>query len=78
MPKVLIYTTPACVYCEMAREFFKSHNITYEEKDVAADEKARDEMVHKSGQLNVPVIDINGKIIVGFNQEQISELLGIK
>ncbi len=77
MVKVTIYTTPVCVYCKMAKEFFKSHNITYEEKDVAADEKARDEMVHKSGQLNVPVIDINGKIIVGFDEAQISDLLGI-
>ena len=78
MAKVTIYTTPECVYCKMTKQFFKEHSIDYEEKDVSSDEKARDEMVQKSGQLGVPVVDIDGKITIGFDKEKISELLGIK
>ena len=76
--KVVIYTTPECVYCKMTKEFFKENNVVYEEKDVSVDDKARNEMVDKSGQLGVPVIDIDGKIIVGFDKEKLSEILGIK
>lgn len=73
-----IYTTPTCVYCKMTKEFFNQNNVSYEEKDVSIDNKARDEMVEKSGQLGVPVIDIDGQIIVGFDKEKLSELLSIK
>lgn len=75
---VTIYTTPTCVYCKMAKEFFKEHNVVYEEKDVSTDEKARNEMIEKSGQLGVPVMDIDGKIIVGFDESAVSELLKVK
>lgn len=75
MTKVLIYTTPACIYCQMAKEFFKEHNIAYEEKDVSVDDETREEMAAKSGQLGVPVIDIDGKIVVGFDESAIKELL---
>ena len=78
MTKVKIYTTPTCVYCKMAKEFFKKNNVEYEEKNVATDTVARDEMIQKSGQLGVPVIDVDGKIIIGFDKEKISELLEIK
>ena len=78
MAKVIIYTTPICVYCKMTKEFFKEHNVSYEEKDVSSDSKARDEMVGKSGQLGVPVIDIDSQVIVGFDKEKMSELLKLK
>ncbi|MEK7147681.1 MAG: glutaredoxin family protein [Patescibacteria group bacterium] len=78
MPKVTIYTTPSCVYCKMTKAFFKENNVVYEEKDVSTDTKAQEEMTAKSNQLGVPVIDIDGKIIVGFDKEQISKLLNIK
>jgi glutaredoxin-like YruB-family protein len=78
MAKVIIYTTPSCPYCQMAKAFFKEHNISYEEKDVSTDEKAVAEMIYKSGQLGVPVIDIDGQIVVGFDKEALSELLNIK
>ena len=78
MAQVKIYTTPTCVYCKMSKEFFKEHNVQYEEHNVATDAKAREEMVQKSGQLGVPVIDIDGQIVVGFDQGRLSELLGIK
>ena len=73
--KVVIYTTPECVYCKMTKEFFRQNNISYEEKDVSVDDKAREEMVEKSGQLGAPVIDIDDKIIVGFDEAAIKELL---
>ncbi len=76
--KVKIYTTPSCVYCKMAKELFKKHNIEYEETDVASDLKARDEMVDKSHQLGVPVIDIDGEIFVGFDRSAIAKALDIK
>lgn len=77
MPRVKIYTTPACVYCKMAKEFFEKNNVAYEEKDVASDAVARDEMITKSGQFGVPVIEVDGKIIIGFDQPRLKEALGI-
>lgn len=76
--KVIMYTTPWCVYCKMAKEFFVKNNVEVVEKDVAADEAARNDMIQKSGQLGVPVIDVEGKIVVGFDKPYLSELLGIR
>ena len=78
MSKVTIYSTPTCVYCKMAKEFFRTNNIQYEEHNVAEDDKAREEMVNKSHQLGVPVIDVDGEIIVGFNKQELSRLLKAK
>lgn len=78
MANVTVYTTPTCPYCHMAMDYFKENNVEYAEKDVAGDEKAREEMLNKSGQLGVPVIDIDGRIIVGFNKPKIAEALGIR
>lgn len=75
MANVTIYTTPTCVYCKEAKKFFSENNVEYKELDVAADEKARDEMVKKSGQLGVPVIDIDGTILVGFDKAKLSDSL---
>lgn len=76
--KITIYTTPTCVFCKMTKSFFKDNNVAYEEKDVAVDAKARDEMIEKSGQLGVPVINIDGQIVVGFDKDKLSQLIGIK
>ncbi|PIR70457.1 MAG: NrdH-redoxin [Candidatus Niyogibacteria bacterium CG10_big_fil_rev_8_21_14_0_10_42_19] len=78
MSKVVIYTTPTCVYCKMAKEFFHNNNVQYEEKNVAEDAQAREEMIQKSGQLGVPVIEIDGKFVVGFEESKLKESLGIK
>ena len=77
MSKVSIYTTPTCVYCKMTKEFFKEHNVSYEEKNVASDGEARRQMIEKSGQMGVPVTDIDGTIVVGFDEARLSALLGI-
>lgn len=77
----MIYSTPTCQYCKMAKEYFKGHNIKYEDIDVAANQDAADLMIKKSGQMGVPVIVINksGKdyVLAGFNQKEISDILGI-
>lgn len=75
--KVTIYSTPWCVYCKKAKQYFDANKISYEEYDVAADEKMRDEMVKKTGQLGVPVIDIDGQITIGFDQMRLKQLLGV-
>lgn len=62
----------------MAKEFFAKNSIAYEEKNVAVDEEARNEMVQKSGQMGVPVIEVDGKIIVGFDQEALTQALGLQ
>lgn len=77
MNKITIYTTPYCAYCKMAKEYFKSKDVQYEEYDVMSDVAKREEMVKKSGQLGVPVIDINGKIVIGFDKPKINQLLGL-
>ena len=77
MANVIIYSTPTCVYCKMAKQFFSKNNVQYIEHNVATDMKAREEMVSKSGQLGVPVIDVDGQIFVGFDQDGLSKALGL-
>jgi len=78
MPTIKIYTTPTCHYCKMTKEFLDENKIEYNAVDVTVDEIARNEMIEKSGQMGVPVIDIDGQILVGFNKEKLSEILTIK
>ena len=72
---IKIYSTPTCPYCIQAKEFFKKAKIDFEDFDVSKDQEKAKEMVEKSGQSSVPVIDINGKIIIGFDKEKIEETL---
>ncbi len=75
---VKIYTTNHCPYCQMAKEFFKKNSVKYAEINVEEDEKAAEEMIEKSGQMGVPVIDVDGKIIVGFNRPALEKALHLK
>ena len=75
--KVIIYSTPTCPYCQQAKDFFKENNVKYKDIDVSKEQSKAAEMVQKSGQMGVPVIDINGKIIVGFDKEEIKRALGL-
>lgn len=74
---VTIYTTPTCHFCQMSKEFFAANGVQYTEVNVAADAAKRQEMIDKSGQMGVPVIDIGGELVVGFDKRRLSELLGI-
>lgn len=75
MKNVSIYSTPSCHFCHMAKDFFKEENIEYTEFNVAEDADKRSEMMEKTGQMGVPVIDIGGELVVGFNEAKIKELL---
>jgi len=73
--KVKIYTTPTCPWCKKTKEFFKENNVVYEEVDVTANQEAQKEMMDKSGQMGVPVIEIDGKIIVGYDVDKLKKAL---
>ncbi len=75
MPKVKIYTTPYCPYCALAKGWLEDHGIEYEEIDVSKDRKAAIELVTKTGQTGVPVIEIDGKFIIGFDEAALQEAL---
>jgi len=74
---VKVYSTATCPYCIRAKQFLTENNIPFENIDVSANETAADEMVAKSGQMGVPVLDIEGEIIVGFDKERIKQALGL-
>lgn len=75
MMKVKVYSTPTCPWCNRVKEFLTEKKVKFKEVDVSKDDKARDEMIEKSGQMGVPVVEINGKIIVGFDQAAIEDAL---
>ncbi|MFC1511245.1 glutaredoxin family protein [Candidatus Margulisiibacteriota bacterium] len=77
MAAVKVYSTPTCPYCKQAKQFLSENNIQFEDIDVAANQTAAQEMVSKSGQMGVPVLDIDGQIIVGFDKAKIKKMLGI-
>jgi len=78
MQKVVIYTTPTCGFCHMAKEFFKSNKVEYTEYDVSTDEEKRNELIEKSGQMSVPVIYVGEEMVVGFDEAKLKELLKIE
>lgn len=75
--QVKIYSTPTCPFCIRTKQFLKDNNIAFEDMDVSTDQAAAKEMIEKSGQMGVPVLDIDGEIIVGFDKERIQQALGI-
>lgn len=75
---VKIYTSPTCQYCKMAKNYFEKHDIDYEEYDVTEDEERKEEMVEKSHQMGVPVIEIGKDIYVGFHRKEIAKKLGLE
>lgn len=75
--KVIIYTTPTCPFCIMAKKFLEDNNIDFEDFNVSTDRSKAEEMIKKTGQMVVPVIEIEGTIIVGFDREKIRNALGI-
>jgi len=75
--KVIVYSTPTCPFCIMTKKFLEDNNIDFEDFDVSADRAKTQEMIQKSGQMGVPVLDIDGEIIVGFDKERIRKVLGL-
>ncbi|MCA1899656.1 MAG: NrdH-redoxin [Chloroflexi bacterium] len=77
-PKVIVFSTPTCSFCNMAKSYFREKGVKFTDIDVSRDPAAARDMVRRSGQMGVPVIDIGGKIIVGFDRPKINALLGIR
>jgi len=77
MSKVIIYSTPTCHWCHMAKEYFKSKGVEYEDINVAGNVEKQKELVQKSGQFGVPVIFIDDKMILGFDRAKINQYLNI-
>ena len=75
--QVKIYSTPTCPYCIRVKQFLKENKIVFEDLDVSSSQEAAEEMIQKSGQMAVPVLDIDGKIFVGFDKERIKAALGL-
>jgi glutaredoxin-like YruB-family protein len=74
---VKIYSTPTCPYCQALKQFLEEHNIIFEDIDIATDEKSKEEIIQKTGKMEVPVVEIEGNIVVGFDKEKIKSLLKI-
>ena len=77
-PKVTIYSTPTCHFCHAAKDFFSANKVAFTDYNVASDLPKRQEMIQKSGQMGVPVITIGDKLVVGFDEDKLRELLAIK
>lgn len=75
--EVIVYTTPTCPWCQVVKRYLEERNIPYREVDVSTDMEAAMEMIRKSGQQGVPVVEIDGEIVVGFDRERIDALLGL-
>jgi len=75
--QVKVYSTPTCPWCKRTKQFLDENKIPYQNFDVASDKAVRDEMVNKTGQLSVPVVDINGDILVGFDEKWLRQKLNL-
>jgi len=76
--KIKVYSTPTCPYCHLVKEYLKEKGVEFEDIDVSQNESALQELVQKTGAMAVPVIDIDGKIVIGFDKEKIDQLLASK
>jgi len=74
--KCKVYSTPTCPFCKMAKAYLEAKGIPFEDLDVSSDPVAREEMIQRSGQMGVPVIDIDGQIVIGFDKERLDSLVG--
>ncbi|MFA5429633.1 MAG: glutaredoxin domain-containing protein [Candidatus Omnitrophota bacterium] len=77
MKNVKVYSTPTCPYCIRLKQFLKESHVVFEDIDVSVDRAAADEIVDRTGQMGVPVVDIEGELIVGFDRERVKQALGL-
>jgi len=75
--KIRVYSTPFCFYCKLLKQFLKENNVEYEDVNVQENQEAALEMIEKTGQTGVPVTEIDGKIIIGFDKEKLKEALNL-
>ncbi|OGZ95670.1 MAG: hypothetical protein A3I44_04215 [Candidatus Sungbacteria bacterium RIFCSPLOWO2_02_FULL_51_17] len=76
--EITVYTAPYCVLCEMVKEYLQRHGVEFAEVNVSQDSISRQRMVAGSGQEGVPVVEINGVMIVGFDKEKLADILGFR
>ena len=76
--KVIVYSTPTCPYCVMVKKYLKENNVEFQDINVAEDQEKAKEMVDKTGQMGVPVVQIENEYVIGFDKDKINELLGIE
>ena len=76
-PRVILFTTPSCTYCRAAKKYLRARGVRFKDVDVSRDASAARDMVKRSGQQGVPVIDIGGKIVVGFDRPKLDRLLDL-
>jgi glutaredoxin-like YruB-family protein len=76
--KVILYTAPACPFCVIVKKYLERNNVKFKETDISKDKKAEEEMQKKSNQTNVPVTDVDGKIVIGYNLQKLKEALNLK
>ncbi len=77
-PRVIVFSTPSCTYCNAAKRYFREKGIKFRDVDVSRDQAAARDMQRRSGQMGVPVIDIGGKVVVGFDRPKIDRYLGLR
>ena len=77
MHKVTVYSTKTCPWCDKLKDYLTKKKVKFESIDVGSNQEKAEEMIKKSGQMGVPVTDIDGTIIVGFDQDAIDEALGL-
>ncbi len=77
-PRVIVFSTPTCTYCNAAKRYFREKGVKFRDVDVSRDQAAARDMVKRSGQMGVPVIDIGGKIVIGFDRPKIDRYLGLR
>lgn len=75
---IIVYTAPGCVYCHNLKSYLKEQNVIFDEIDVTKNMSVADDIIKKTGQLAVPVVEINNEIIIGFDKEKLRGLLKIK
>jgi len=75
---IKVYSTKFCPYCVSLKQFLKQNDIEFEDIDVTKDPKIQEEMIKKSGQMGVPVVDVDGEIVIGFDRDKLIKLLDIK
>ncbi len=74
---VKVYSTPTCTWCDKVKEYLTKNNVTFETIDIAADRAAAKALVEKTGQMVVPIIEIDGEYVIGFDKEQLNAKLGL-
>ncbi len=77
-PRVIVFTTPTCTYCRAVKRYLREHKIKFKDVDISRDERAARDVMRRTGQMGVPVLDIGGKIVIGFDRAKIDRLLGLR